>query len=128
MGEGYDENYFANAMQERESATYNLLNMNNTMDGLKSALSNPPLGCYDEAILKQNADLVLQVISQVKDADIDKHVSNVAEEDVDTLMKYIYKGFERCDNSASLLKWHAAVLKRGGEGTIVRAIADRWNI
>jgi actin related protein 2/3 complex subunit 5 len=128
-GEHYqDDSHHVAAMSDRESRTYGYLNSNNTMEALKSSLAHPPLGCRDQGVLKQNTDLVLTVIQGVKDADVKKHIDSLSEEECDVLMKYVYKGFERATNSASLLKWHEVLREKYGQGIIVRAIVDRYNV
>jgi len=68
---------------------------------------------------------VVNVLIAVKEADIQKHVDSLSPSDLDILMKYIYRGLEDGENSASLLKWHEAATKKGGLGCIVRALAER---
>lgn len=55
--------------------------------------------------------LVVKVLCSFKGSDIEKTVSSLDKGEVDLLMKYIYKGFEKpSDNSsATLLQWHEKV-------------------
>jgi actin related protein 2/3 complex subunit 5 len=83
------------------------------------------VGAKDEAIKNKNAETVLYVLQQIKEKDIDAHVSALDSDEMDVLMKYIYRGFKTCQNSAHYLKWHAVATAKGGQGTIVRAMSDR---
>lgn len=72
--------------------------------------------------------LVVSVLAAIKEAEMKKNVDSLSPDELDVLMKYIYKGLEDGENSTALLKWHAATAERGGLGCIVRAIAERRTI
>lgn len=72
--------------------------------------------------------MVVSVLAAIKEADMKKNVDNLNPDELDVLMKYIYKGLEDGENSTALLKWHAAVSEKGGLGCIVRALAERRTI
>ena len=46
----------------------------------------------------------------------------------DNLIKYLYRGLRRPENSNLFLKWHGAVVRRAGQGCLIRAIAERKNL
>ena len=73
--------------------------------------------------------LVMKILVSVNGEDnIRKFVRELdGEDEKDTLMKYIYRGFERPVNgsSAKLLIWHETTLAATGLGTIVRVFTDR---
>jgi len=99
--------------------------MGNGADALREALQDPPLGCKAQQTRDQSTQLVLSVLTSVKDADAGKALGSLSTGDLDILMKYIYKGLESGENSNILLKWHSYVTKEGGLGCIVRSMADR---
>ncbi|KAL6078846.1 Actin-related protein 2/3 complex subunit 5 [Balamuthia mandrillaris] len=119
---------YAAEFQEKQREVNNKLNMGSAGDALKAVLANPPLGCKEQSIRDQTLDLVISVLTQIKEGDIDRHVNGLNDDELDVLMKYVYKGLESGDNSNSLLKWHAGATKKGGLGCIVRAIAERRTI
>jgi actin related protein 2/3 complex subunit 5 len=76
----------------------------------------------------QSAELVFSVISAVKDADIKSHIDSLSDDQLDLLMKYLYRAMANADNSAALLKWHAMIVEKAGLGCIVRAFAERKTV
>eukprot|EP01090_Pellita_catalonica_P006100 TRINITY_DN162_c0_g1_i2.p1 TRINITY_DN162_c0_g1~~TRINITY_DN162_c0_g1_i2.p1 ORF type:complete len:129 (+),score=28.96 TRINITY_DN162_c0_g1_i2:56-442(+) len=126
-GERTDADFKAD-YDNRQRAVNNKLNMGQGADALKEVLADPPLGCKNQQIKDDNTELVLSVLTSVKDADIEKAISSLNPTELDVLMKYIYKGLVPGDKSTSLLKWHAAVTKKGGLGCIVRALAERRTV
>ena len=59
----------------------------------------------------KNFSLVLDVLTRFKSADIEKTVKGLSSDEIDVLMKYIYRGFaEPTENSCGvLLSWHQQV-------------------
>ena len=55
-------------------------------------------------------------------------VNSLSLEQCDVLMKYLYRGLgqptKKHDTYQVLLKWHPVVLKRAGQGSVVRAISE----
>jgi len=119
---------YAGQLNDRTREVNSQLNMGKTGEALRCALANPPLGCKDQHIRDTSAALVTTVLLAIKEADMKKQIESLSPDDLDVLMKYIYKGLEDGENSNALLKWHAAVSERGGLGCIVRAIAERRTI
>jgi len=119
---------FAGQFQQRKSEVNGKLSMGNTSAALHAAVQNPPLGCKDQGIRDQSLLLVMSVVTTVQEKDIEKHVTALEQSDLDTLMKYIYRGMEDGENSTKLLQWHAYVLAKGGIGTVVRALSERRTV
>ena len=71
---------------------------------------------------------MVSVLTAIKEADMKKNVDGLSPDELDVLMKYVYKGLEDGENSTALLRWHAAVAEKGGLGCIVRALAERRTI
>ena len=61
-------------------------------------------------------------------ADIARTVEQLDETELDVLMKYIYRAMAMTVESSKMLKWHKEVEKVGGQGTIIRALADRYTV
>ncbi|GBN82339.1 Actin-related protein 2/3 complex subunit 5 [Araneus ventricosus] len=84
------------------------------------------------SIIDQDAafNLVLRVILSIKTSDIEKTVSQLDRDQIDMLMKYIYRGFENPSEgrSAQLLAWHEKVFAAGGIGSIVRVLTDKKRV
>lgn len=116
---------FQQSLDARQREVNNALNTGNPGRALSAALQDPPLGCKNQQIRDASTQAVVNVLTSVKDADMQKNIDALSPTDLDTLMKYIYRGLEDGENSTSLLKWHEAVTKKGGLGCIVRALAER---
>ena len=95
------------------------------MSILGKVLSDPPVLCKNQAVKDRNAEAVLKVLTSAKEAQMKAAVDSLDADQVDTLMKYVYRHLSSGDNSAILLAWHAAAFEKGGLGSIVRAIASR---
>ena len=67
-------------------------------------------------IQERNFSVVLDVLTRFRAADVEKAVKNLDTEQVDVLMKYIYRGFANpTENSCGiLLSWHDKVQCRAG--------------
>ncbi|NWI13168.1 ARP5L protein, partial [Crypturellus soui] len=74
--------------------------------------------------------IALEVLASFKSSDIDEAVSSLDRDDIDLLMKCIYKGFEEPleNSSAILLRWHEKALAVGGLGSIVRVLTARETV
>lgn len=70
--------------------------------------------------------MTLRVLLAIKGSQIEEAVNALDPEQIDILMKYVYKGFEFPSEGRSghLLLWHEKVYNVGGVGCIVRVLAD----
>jgi len=130
----YDEEKFKEDQTDHadggpdEQEVSNLLVSGNATQALKVCLQNPPVRTKNDGIKEKSAVLVVKVLSSIKTSEIPAALETLDMEDVDVLMKYIYKGFglgldgQQC---GYLLTWHEKVLKKGGMGCIVRVLSDR---
>ncbi|KAM4722034.1 actin-related protein 2/3 complex subunit 5 [Rhinophrynus dorsalis] len=102
----------------------------NMMGALQAALKNPPINTKNQSSKDRAESLVLKVLISFKASEIEKAVQSLDKNDVDLLMKYIYKGFEcPSDNSSAvLLQWHEKALAVGGVGSIVRVLTARKTV
>ncbi|VDK70811.1 unnamed protein product [Onchocerca ochengi] len=108
-----------------------LLQSAKLQEALKASLSNPPLKCKNQAIKDRSTALVTKVLMNVKTADIEGIVKNLTDDEVNLLMKFIYKAMDtQADNATCqyLLSWHAQILARGGYGAIIRVFCDRQRL
>ncbi|CAG0892689.1 unnamed protein product, partial [Darwinula stevensoni] len=67
------------------------------------------------------AHLMMRVLMAVKSNQVEEAVSSLSKDQVDLLMKYIYRGFEIPSEGSSghLLLWHEKAFEKGGIGSIV---------
>ncbi|XP_053605892.1 actin-related protein 2/3 complex subunit 5-B [Plodia interpunctella] len=113
-----------------ESEVSALLNQGRYNEALQIVLSNAPLGSANQQIKDNALALTLKVLLAIKSGQIEDAVSSLTPNDVDILMKYIYRGFE-CPSEGSsghLLLWHEKAFNVGGSGSIVRVLSDRMKV
>nr|XP_021205653.2 actin-related protein 2/3 complex subunit 5-B isoform X2 [Bombyx mori] len=111
-----------------EGEVCSLLNQGRHIDALKLVLNNAPLGSSNQ---QENAlTLTLKVLLAIKSAQIEEAVGSLSLDDIDNLMKYIYKGFEFPSEGSSghLLLWHDKAYSVGGLGCIARVLSDRMRV
>ncbi|XP_046845768.1 actin-related protein 2/3 complex subunit 5-A-like [Xenia sp. Carnegie-2017] len=132
-----DENLFQDEQGEdgtdsgpNESEVNSLILQKNNKDALKATLCNPPIASKNQAAKDKAFNLVMRVLQAFKSSEIDAGLKVLDKEEVDILMRYIYRGFAQASDSASaiLLTWHEKVVAIGGIGTIVRVMTDRKSV
>lgn len=66
----------------------------------------------------------------IRTSEMDALVQSLDPELVDTLMKYIYRGFESPSEGSSghLLAWHEKAFAHGGLGSIIRVMTARKTV
>jgi actin related protein 2/3 complex, subunit 5 len=67
-----------------------------------------------QTLKEKAAQFVVRVLTSFKNAEIESAIKTLSADEVDLLMKYIYKGMELQQDGqtcASLLAWHAQVLR-----------------
>jgi len=105
-----------------EAKVQELLMARNHAGALKECLAEIP--SYENH--RSAVTIVVGVLTAFKTSEIAPAVKSLDIEEVDMLMKYIYKGMEFFPNSSGqLLVWHEKTLEKGGKGCIIRAIIDR---
>lgn len=90
-------------------------NTGKSVEALKIVLENAPLSSRNQQVKDNALTLILRVILSIKSQQINTAVDTLAEQDLlDTLMKYIYRGFEIPSEGSSgqLLQWHEKVTMR----------------
>ncbi|CAB3249947.1 unnamed protein product [Arctia plantaginis] len=100
------------------------------VDALKVVLNNAPLGSANQQIKDNALALTIKVLLAIKSTQIEDAVGNLSSDDIDILMKYIYRGFENPSEGSSghLLLWHEKAFSIGGSGSIVRVLSDRMKV
>lgn len=86
---------------------------------------------YKNQTAKDNIfNYVAQILFNVKTSEIEKIVDSLNEDEVDTLMKYVYRTFENPNvgSSSNLLIWHDKVYNKGGVGSICRVLTDKKKV
>lgn len=73
---------------------------------------------------------VQQIVGTVKTGEVEKIVETLSDDELDVLMKYIYRAFEQPagGSSGNLLVWHDKVFARSGVGSIVRVLTDKKRV
>jgi hypothetical protein len=91
-------------------------------------------GYLDAAVDQHFADMTLtslrDVLKEVQangtEAAIAKELERLSPAQMDTLMKAVYIGLAKdSKNSSIYFRWHNALFKTAGSGSIVRVIADK---
>ncbi|KAF2069823.1 hypothetical protein CYY_008861 [Polysphondylium violaceum] len=125
---GKSDAEYKSDIANRERECTKALNMGKPQDALPIALADPPIYTKTQAIKDQNATVVLSLLGGFKEKDIEASVNGLNDDQLDVLMKYIYRGLAAGENSAVFLKWHEVVLKKGGMGTIIRTISEKKTV
>ena len=95
-------------IEERGKEVASLLRRQDHVAALKKSLENPPIRIKVSSIKDDNADIVKNVMTSITDASIDSTLDGLDEEELDCLMKYVYR-FLALPNLPSMLKWHAKI-------------------
>jgi len=121
-----DEKEVAAATAALKEEVQTLISGTQFAKALVTAVHNPPTTKSDET-KKIAAEAAALAICSVPAADIDKVIDSLDVEDVNNVMKYVYKGMAlgAGTNHAALLNWHSKLFDKCGIGIIMRAMADR---
>ncbi|KAI8898386.1 actin-related protein 2/3 complex subunit 5 [Globomyces pollinis-pini] len=106
----------------------NYLQRGDFVNALARALDQPCYGGAEVEPLKNIAmQNIFQVLSSIRPTDIPQIVGLLNSQQIDTLVKYIYKGLASpaVFNSNILLSWHEKVIELSGPGSIARCLTDR---
>ncbi|KAG5676354.1 hypothetical protein PVAND_006196 [Polypedilum vanderplanki] len=129
----YNEDNFKDDEQENqplggidEGEINQLLLKQKNNDALKKCLENAPIFSKNQQSKDQALQVILRVLLSIKPSQIDSAIEILDAELIDTLMKYIYRGFEFPNEGSSghLLQWHEKVFAKAGVGSIVRVLTD----
>ena len=122
-------------VQQREQEIKKLMQSGSKVEALKLALKDPPVQNKDSNVVERNYAVVLDVLTGFSIGKKDKDsmqagVEALSTDELDSLMKYIYRGFARpTENSCEkLLNWHEAAFAVGGLGSIIRVMSARKSV
>ncbi len=90
---------------------------------MRIVLENPPFGTKNANIKDRNTALVMKALTAVgqKEAEVTNLLDSLTADSADVLMKYVYKGLQKPDNSGFLLKLHGQLVEKCGIGTLYAA-------
>jgi len=94
-----------------------------TSHALKVWLDKPPYGDKTPETRAVAVNSFLSIMAAIKESEIEGTVADLSQNQVDALLKFVYRGFEGGEQSPLLLKWHAAITDKHGLGSIARAMS-----
>ena len=119
---------YESIVSENESTATQALNAGQGASAIGKVLSNSIVGCKDQALKDRNADVMMKLLTSVKEAGVKAIVDKLDENQIDVLMKYVYRLLATGESSTLLLKWHECAFEKGGLGCIVRVICERRTV
>ncbi|RWS16361.1 Actin-related protein 2/3 complex subunit 5-like protein [Dinothrombium tinctorium] len=113
-----------------EQEVNRLLQSGKHVEAIKYLISVCPLNSKNQAAKDCALNLMMQAMSAVKTSEMDKVIDALDIDQIDIIMKYIYRGFENpSDNrSGHLLIWHEKAYTKAGLGSIVRVLTDKKRV
>lgn len=113
-----------------EKEVSNMLNSGKHREALKLSLNSAPIGSKSQFLRDANFNLVLKILLSIRISEIESVVNELNFDEIDILMKYIYRGFEvpSDGSSANLLIWHDKAFNKGGVGSIIRVLTDKKRV
>jgi len=107
-----------------------MLTQGKNIEALKSCLRSAPLGSKNQKVKDSALEVTLRVLLSIKSSQMEEALQKLDPDELDTLMKYVYRGFELPNerSSAHLLAWHEKVFAVGGTGCITRVLTDRKRV
>lgn len=93
-------------------------------------MERPAVGREDQRSKDKYIQLVMEIMASVRSSDIGNVVRSLSVDQVDLIMKYIYRAMATPSafSSVPLLAWHEKVYEIGGVGSIVRVLTDRKTV
>ena len=105
----------------------NLMNSNKNVEALKLFLESTPTGIKDPVAKKSVREMSVRILMAIKVSQMEAAVKELDKDSLDTLMKFIYAGFENPSEGSSghLLAWHEKVFNVTGAGGVIRVLSDK---
>ncbi|EUB57871.1 Actin-related protein 2/3 complex subunit 5-like protein [Echinococcus granulosus] len=96
-------------------------------EALRMVLDNAPVNSKDAGLKDAVSALILRAMSSIRSNQVDAFVNSLNQEQLDMLMKYIYRGFQKPVDITypALLVWHEKALAKGKISSICRVLTDR---
>ncbi|CAF0854009.1 unnamed protein product [Adineta ricciae] len=110
-----------NVVEPDENEWKKLIDEMKYVRALEYVLQNAPVRAKDPEKKRKAAHMALSTMMKIKASEIPDAVNGIPAPLRDTLMKYVYKGFENPKDysSSALLTWHEKVLAATGLGSIM---------
>lgn len=133
----FDEDVYQDDQTEEEQDSgpseadiQQLLMSKNHNEALKLLLAKAPAGSKNKERKDKAFALVVRVLTAYKTSEIESAAKTLETQQMDVLMKYIYRGFAEPSDSfcACLLIWHDKLVAVGGPGSIIRVLTDRKTV
>jgi len=126
------DSQFESIVSENEGTAMQALNAGRGKEAIPEVLTNSyngvRIGSKNQSLKDRNADVMMKLLTSVKEPGVKAIVDGLNEDQVDILMKYLYRLLATGENSNILLKWHECAFEKGGLGCIVRAICERRSV
>ncbi|KAL5964316.1 Actin-related protein 2/3 complex subunit 5-B [Taenia solium] len=96
-------------------------------EAVRTVLDNAPVNSKDAGLKEAVAALILRGMSSIRSNQVGAFVDGLNQEQLDTLMKYIYRGFQKPADITypALLTWHEKVYEKGKLSSICRVLTDK---
>ena len=113
-----------------EKEIISLLNDSKQKEALKLILNSDTIGHKSQFIRDANFSLIQRIMNSIRVSEIATIVNELNFNEIDILMKFIYRGFENPSDgsSANLLVWHDRAFQKGGVGSIIRVMTDKKRV
>ncbi|ORX97978.1 ARP2/3 complex 16 kDa subunit (p16-Arc) [Basidiobolus meristosporus CBS 931.73] len=117
----------ASSVNSKVHEVRQILSRGQHAQALSRALDDPPYGQDVQELKDTTTQVVMEVLSSTKLSDIPNVVKSLAPEELDVLMKYLYRGMASPEqyNCSVILSWHEKVIATTGLGSIIRVLTDR---
>eukprot|EP00727_Mastigamoeba_balamuthi_P009203 m51a1_g4905 hypothetical protein (144) ;mRNA; f:164215-164948 len=122
------ESEWSSEIADREQQVTAALNSGKVMTALPAIVENPPVQCKNQALKDRNSEAVLKLLVAIREQQIGQVVQGMTPEQLDGLMKYIYRHLGNPEVCGHMLKWHEAAFQKGGLGSIVRVLGERRSL
>ncbi|KAJ3066135.1 hypothetical protein HDU99_003946 [Rhizoclosmatium hyalinum] len=118
------------AIQDRSNQVRGFVSSGRFAEAVAKALEDPPAGRDAQGAKDKNLQVVMEALAAPRGTDIPVIVKQLAPYQLDTLMKFVYRGmaYPEAFNPSVLLTWHEKVTEVTGLGSIVRVLTDRQTV